>query len=103
MSKSKKITEAEVFKTIQDSYKKYVETEPTGFPAILYTDKRFQKAFAKAITKHGTNGGLIHQELINARFTLTSKTVHAYLRKLFGSYKRRGRPSKYLSPTRREK
>jgi hypothetical protein len=102
MGKSKKITEATVLNLIRKTYKAYLDSEPTGFPAILYTDNRFQRTFAKAIARHGTNGSLVHQELIKARFMITSKTVHAYLRKLFGSYGRKGRPSKYL-PSERKK
>lgn len=92
----KKIIEKEILERIKKLADDFQVNNLTGFPPVLYTDKRFQKVFVKAVVKHGTNAGQVHQEIINAKFFMTKKTIDGYMVRLFGSYKKRGRPPKFL-------
>ncbi len=94
--KKSNITKTDVLYKIKELVGEYNMKNPSGFPPILYTDKKFQDAFAKAVADFGTNGNQVHKELVGVGFEITYKTIQVYLRRLFGHYGGRGRPSKYM-------
>ncbi len=89
-----KLTVTEILQKIKDSQMDYKDS--TGLTALLYFDKQFQKVFADAVVKHGTNGNKVHQEVKKMLYNITPKQIQKYLRRLFGGYEKKGRPSKYM-------
>lgn len=96
----KKYTFKDVLKLINQSQKKFETSQVGGFTALLYKE-HFKKAFAASVVINGTNGNKIFKSLREAGHIITYKTVQSYLRRIFGSYGRRGRPSMYMNKDQR--
>lgn len=85
---------------IEKLTKRQLKKEVDSFPRCgfgpksrLHTDLVFKKAFTKSIYDHGTNGSRIHADLTKQKFEIGYKTIHKYLRIIFGQYPVTGRPS----------
>lgn len=57
----------------------------------------FRSHFVQAVMIHGDNGSQIHTYLNGKGISVSYKTVHEYIRRLFGKYTSIGRPPKYYN------
>lgn len=56
----------------------------------------FKAHFIDAIMECGDNGSQVYALLNAKKISVSYKTIHDYMRRLFGSYKQMGRPPKYF-------
>lgn len=73
---------------------KKVNSFPVGAsgprPRIVI-DEDFREAFIKSVFAHGSNGYQVHHDL-GFDYSVSKELIDKYLRILFGSYKKIGRP-----------
>lgn len=79
-----------VINRMQEMY----QSKPGAQPILF--DKIFKRNFINIICEHGLDGSRILSELKAKQLKVTKRQVDHYLRILFGSYKRSGRPSVYI-------
>jgi hypothetical protein len=80
------------------------DLEPgTRGPGALLHNKDFQKYLVQAVEKCGDNGARVHKYLLENYGHISYRTIHRYIRQLFGTYPVTGRPPKYLQTSKREK
>lgn len=67
----------------------------TGRESFLLQPK-VRKSFVKHICKHGANCTVIVDAMTKDKIKITKRQVSTYLRQIFGTHKKMGRPSLYV-------